>query len=223
MTKNWPNKTQLFLITSINLLLFAITLFNYKDYVLKKVRQLGYSKNVICSCNNKTLSLKKDDYHNKHIPAAKKSPYSFFVENDAVLLQYKEQNKLKEVRNNNGYKIRQLTHSSKHLTPNALAVLNEIGLRFAKRVSETGSKNSYFEVSSLLRTDIQQKRLSKQSSAATKKQSTHSYGVSFDIAFIKTDKCESSMNELEKVLTEMQAEKKILIVPEKHCIHITVL
>jgi hypothetical protein len=78
-------------------------------------------------------------------------------------------------------------------------------------------------LSSVLRTEVQQKRIRKlYPNAATFKNSTHSYGVSFDIAYLKSKDCSVSNRALNEVLNEMQLEEKILICPEKNCLHITV-
>ena len=88
----------------------------------------------------------------------------------------------------------------------------------------TNEKNSYFELSSVLRTDKQQEVIRKKyPKAATFNNSTHSYGVSFDIAYLKGSSCNTLNRTLNKVLNDMQAEEKILICPEKDCIHITVI
>jgi hypothetical protein len=91
-------------------------------------------------------------------------------------------------------------------------------------LKNTNENNSYFEISSVLRTEQQQIEIRKKyPNAATLNNSTHSYGVSFDIAYVKGNSCNLLNNTLNTILNQMQAENKILICPEKGCIHITVI
>ena len=129
-----------------------------------------------------------------------------------------------EIENNKGYKIRSLNNSSCHLTIDAYETLQEMGSRFHNLLKNTHEKNSYFELSSVLRTEKQQDEIRKKyPKAATFDNSSHSYGVSFDIAYIKGSSCSITNKALNTILNEMQKEKKILICPEKGCIHITVI
>lgn len=115
-------------------------------------------------------------------------------------------------------------NSSKNLTPKAYEILIEMGRRFQEKLKDTKNENDYFEITSVLRTEEQQKIIRlKYPNAATQGNSTHSYGVSFDIAYIESKKCKLSIKALEEVLSEMQHEEKILLCPEKKCIHITIL
>jgi hypothetical protein len=132
--------------------------------------------------------------------------------------------KLIEIENNKGYKIRSLNNSSCHLTIDSYETLKEMGVRFQNLLKNTNEKNSYFELSSVLRSEKQQEEIRKKyPKAATFNNSTHSYGVSFDIAYVKGSSCRITNKALNTVLKEMQKEKKILICPEKGCIHITVI
>ena len=112
-----------------------------------------------------------------------------------------------------------------HLTPLALKRLNELGELFRENLKGTKDANSYFVISSVTRTEKQQNEIKKAyPNAATKGKSTHSYGVSFDISkMMYKSSCKNSLQALEQALTEMQSQGKLLICPEKGCIHITIV
>jgi hypothetical protein len=184
---------------------------------------INRDKNV-CSCNWNSLELKRDDYKTKHLPGAIKSSNNLFIKNKRILNKQINRGKLIEIQNDKGYKIRSLNNSSHHLTIDAYKTLQEMGSRFHNLLKNTNEKNSHFELSSVLRTEKQQEEIRKKyPKAATFNNSTHSYGVSFDIAYVKGSSCNNANKALNTVLSEMQKEKKILICPEKGCIHITVI
>ena len=112
-----------------------------------------------------------------------------------------------------------------HLTPLALKRLNELGRLFRKNLEDSKDANSYFVISSVTRTEKQQKQIvHAYPNSATRNKSTHSYGVSFDISkMMYKSSCNYSLKALEKALTEMQSQGKLLICPEKGCIHITIV
>ena len=84
---------------------------------------------------------------------------------------------------------------------------------------------SYFIVSSLTRTEKQQKDLRESGEKGTTKgKSSHNYGVSFDISHIKSfSSYKITSKALENALQQMQKEKKILLLSENDCIHVTVI
>lgn len=181
------------------------------------------ANNNICSCTWNSFELKRDNYKTEHLPNAKKLTNNLFIDDKRDLNKQVRRGKLVKIENNTGYKIRYLLNSTKHLTPYAYEVLKEMGRRYQDKLKNTEQEDSYFELSSVLRTEVQQKRIRKlYPNAATFNNSTHSYGVSFDIAYLKSIDCSVSNKALNEVLNEMQAEKKILICPEKNCLHITV-
>jgi hypothetical protein len=198
--------------------------FTIKKIIKKELFSLFGKKNNICSCNWETLELKRDDYKTKHLPVAIKSSNNLFIKNQRILNKQLRRGKLIRIQNNVGYSIRSLKNSSCHLTVDAYEILKEIGIRFHNLLKNTNENNSYFEISSVLRTEQQQIEIRKKyPNAATLNNSTHSYGVSFDIAYVKGNSCNLLNNTLNTILNQMQAENKILICPEKGCIHITVI
>lgn len=194
-----------------------------KRIVIYELSLLFNGNKNICSCTWNSFKLKRDNYKTEHLPNAKKLTNNLFIDDKRDLNRQVGRGKLLKIENNAGYKIRYLNNSSKHLTPYAYKILKEMGRRYQDKVKNTELKDSYFELSSVLRTEVQQKTIRKlYPSAATFNNSTHSYGVSFDIAYLKSKDCSVSNRALNEVLNEMQAEDKILICPEKNCLHITV-
>ena len=219
-------KTYVVLLLAV-MILFAV-FWRYRQTIKRVISKELYSlinrNNKVCSCNWNSLELKRDDYKTKHLPGAIKSSNNLFIKNKRILNKQINRGKLIEIENNKGYKIRNLNNSSCHLTIDAYETLKEMGLRFHNELKNNHEKNSYFELSSVLRTDKQQEEIRKKyPKSATFNNSTHSYGVSFDIAFVKGSSCSITNKALNTVLKEMQKEKKILICPEKGCIHITVI
>ena len=178
-----------------------------------------------CSCTWSTLQLKKNDYALEHRPLAKK------ISNDRYILNEKMENKflkkgyLVNVPENDGFGIKPLGQSKAILIPIAKKRLDELGRRFRAKISLKSERMSYFVISSMTRTDDQQKSVRKSNrNAATPGKSAHSYGVAFDIAYVRSGSknCSYGVRALEEVLREMQKEGKILLVAESKCIHVTV-
>ena len=212
----------------ISLLILSPVFWKYrrtiKRVITKEINSLINRDKNVCSCNWNSLELKRDDYKSKHLPGAIKSSNNLFIKNKRILNKQINRGKLIKIENNKGYKIRSLNNSSCHLTIDAYKILKEMGSRFHNLLKNTNEKNSYFELSSVLRTEKQQQEIRKKyPKAATFDNSTHSYGVSFDIAYVKGSSCNNANRALNTILNEMQEEEKILICPEKGCIHITVI
>jgi len=144
----------------------------------------------------------------------------------------KRQSILVEVTENKFYQIKTLSHSQPYLIPEAVDMLNEIGYRFQKQLHEKKYNNYRFRLTSMLRTEETQHKLSHFNHNATQ-HSAHLYGTTVDISYknfynTKTDSVESSyeaVQTLTKVLIEMRKECKFLAVREhkQSCFHITVV
>ena len=181
------------------------------------------NSNKSCSCTSKSLHFQRDSYSGKHRPMAKKVTGDRFIEDKAKLREYLEENQLVPISDYKGYHIQSLGHSSKHLTPLAKQRLEELGSLFRKNLKGTPDAKSYFLISSVTRTEAQQCKIRKAyPGSATRQKSTHSYGVSVDISRVMYKKsCKNSLKALEKAMDQMQGEGKLLICPEKGCIHLT--
>ena len=193
--------------------------------IQKEAAKTPKAPNRYCACNWSSLSLKKDDYATKHRPFAQKITDNRYLKNVNTRNQYLGKNQLLKITDNDGYWLEPLTHSTMHLTPLAKKRLDELGRVFRENVKGTEDAKSYFVISSVTRTEKQQKEIVKAfPNAATKGKSTHSYGVSIDInKMMYKSSCERSLKALEKALSKMQKQGKLLICPEKGCIHITII
>lgn len=121
-----------------------------------------------------------------------------------------------------GYVIQKLTHSRAFLNQTAFNILNEISAKFYQ---ETAKQLS---ISSLTRTNENQNKLRRVNSNATKKNSSHSYGASFDISYSKygTQTGRNYANErvLQAILDDLVDQGKIYYIKERRqpCFHVTV-
>lgn len=79
--------------------------------------------------------------------------------------------------------LRDLTHSEPYVTPDARALLEEIGRRFHARLDALGSPRFRLEVTSVLRTAASQAELRRTNPNAALGESTHEYGTTLDVAY----------------------------------------
>lgn len=146
------------------------------------------------------------------------------LKNDADIKNKLQTGELVNVKNNRGYQINKLTHSKAVLVPEAYDILKDIGKSFKERAND----GDFFVVTSLTRTIEDQKRLRRSNSNATNGISTHCYGCSFDISYVRFNQKRGTNKELqnilEGVLATFQKEGKILVIVEKkiRCYHITI-
>ena len=159
----------------------------------------------------------------KHLSAAEVSGVGVLKDLPAISSKTKSEFLIKVVPDK-GYVIGNMTHSYPYLTPEALLTLRTIGASFYKASGD----HSSFTVSSLTRTESTQKNLRKRNGNAAKGVSTHCYGVSFDISYIRYNGVREWNYErtkaLEGVLAAMQKSGKIYVLKERNqsCFHITV-
>jgi hypothetical protein len=172
----------------------------------------------------KTLSLLRDDYELMHKPIARKISKGMFIIDEQIRKKCIKLGKLIPIVPLEGFEIAKLDYSSAHLTPLAKMRLKELSQRFRKILRENNDTISYFVVSSLTRSQDQQNKICiRYPKACTKDHSTHSYGMAFDISFLRSDykHLRKALKTFETVLSTMQNENKILLWPESGCIHVT--
>ncbi|NVJ86840.1 MAG: hypothetical protein HWE15_11080 [Algoriphagus sp.] len=166
--------------------------------------------------------LRKDAYSN-HLSAAQENGAGLIMD-EVGLFQLVKDGALLEIDAGLGYEVEKLTHSHPYLTPEAKKVLGQIGKTYQALVGG----DSFFTVTSGTRTIEQQKKLGRRNRNATKGNSSHSFGLSFDISYIRFDGEKSwdwkKQKQLEKVLSHFQKENKIYVIKERkqNCFHITV-
>ena len=166
--------------------------------------------------------LAKDPYEN-HLNAAEFAGIGL-IEDERQLHSLIDNSVLVEVDLGAGYKVDELTHSYPYLTLHSKKVLEELGKTFEALHGE----GNYFTVSSATRTIDQQKKLKKRNRNATDGNSSHSFGVSFDISYIRFNGIKGgnrkAQKDLEAILNHFQKENKIFVIKERRqaCYHVTV-
>ncbi len=175
-----------------------------------------------CSCNFHAAKLPRDRY-SLHRSAAQELTNNAFLASESHKKKLKTSGELKSIPSFMGLHIRHLTHSSADLHRAAMPGFKELVDRFNKTCAARGIKNAEFVVSSVTRTEAQQKQIRKRySQSATKGTSAHSFGAAIDIVQVKsTSNCRAARKALFDVLKNMRAERKLLLCPESRCIHVT--
>ena len=228
------------LVIIIGVVIAIFVIFHYKKPI-KTERPLSKAYSQCDHINNATASIepssKLNDVNDLQIIHAEKNglkhPFKTNDEFNAQIAGLVKQSILIQVTENRFYQLKSLTHSQPYLIPEAIDMLNEIGFRFQKRLQEKKYKNYRYRITSLLRTEETQSKLSQRNGNATKSKSCHLYGTTVDISYknfynTKNDTIEPSFEAIQaitKVLIEMRQECKLLCVRERHqsCFHITVV
>lgn len=145
------------------------------------------------------------------------------LKNTTTVQRYISSGKFHKVKTKGrGFRVQKLDHSRAWLVSKAYTSLQKIASRFADQTK------SYFTVTSITRTLEDQCRLRKVNSNASLGISSHNYGNSFDISYVRFNgvnrpdrKLEAA---LEKVLEYYYNAGKIYYIKEKQqaCFHVTV-
>lgn len=174
----------------------------------------------ICTAPSGVLAQTQYDYHLEAARATGIPP----IRNQSHVTALTSKKKLVLIFAGKGYTIAKLTHSRPYLNPRSYKVLKEIGNAFYN-----ASKKKTFTVTSVTRTLYDQKRLARvNSNAVTSKLSSHNFGCSFDISYIRFNRKKAPNARLEKslqdILTQMQRQGKIYFIKEyrEKCFHVTV-
>ena len=139
---------------------------------------------------------------------------------------------LKQIESNEHFTIEDLTHSVPYVVPQAAKLIDDIGVNFLDSLANKGLNPYRIIITSITRSQEQQKQLSKSNINATEN-STHCYGTTFDLAYMRYNKVTRSrmyMHEdnlklvLGQVLLNHQRAGKIFVKYEakQSCFHITV-
>lgn len=161
--------------------------------------------------------------YDKHLFAAEHNGIGL-VESEGHFKKLIEDEQLVLVDKGAGYEVMPLTHSHPYITPYSKAILEELGAAFQSLTDE----KSYFTLTSVTRTPDQQKSLRRRNRNATSGVSSHSYGVSFDISYIRMNGkkrfSRPLQNKIETILNEFQKAEKIFFIKERKqsCYHVTV-
>ena len=164
----------------------------------------------------------KRDTYKLHVRVAKSNGIPLLLTNKGISNSINNGGLIK-IKKSSGFKINKLEFSKPYLSKKASLILTEIGQLFYNK-----TKGQAFTVTSFTRSVASQKKLIKSNGNATKNTSSHSYGASFDISYIRFNgkrrvNCELQ-SELESTLTSMQKQGKIYLIYEKRnrCYHVTV-
>ncbi len=232
----------LLLIIAGILVIGGVFFFKYKAVQKVQKKEIAVLTNYVSDCDHVHYatapiepSKKLNDPNELQLIHAELNGITPFINDSSFLSQIdslKNKQILVEVTENKFYQLKSLTHSQPYLIPEAVDLLNEIGYRFQKALEEKKRDNYKFRITSLLRTEDSQTKLSHRNGNATS-HSAHLYGTTFDISYknffnTRKDTLESVMPPIiaiTKVLTEMRQECKLMAVRERHqsCFHITVV
>ncbi len=194
-------------------------------YAIKAFRSNASSSTSGKKRNDYTITYKsviKNNPYRLHIAEGKKrvsTPYK----NSSELRKASHKSKVKRISNSTGFIVDDLSHSEPYLHPDAAKILFEIGKRFAEK-----SDGHKFIITSLTRTIENQTKLTKSNINASPNTSSHSYAVSFDLAYSKFNRNReynhNAHKALEETLIKLQKEKRIYVLREKQsaCYHVTV-
>lgn len=182
------------------------------------------SKNSLPCYDLNTISkVQPTPLYQSHLDASRSFNISL-LKNESSVNKYIDMGRFHKVKiSGTGYKVQKLDYSRAYLVSKARKTLEKIGTKFS---AET--KGHTFTVSSITRTLEDQCRLRKVNSNASLGISSHNYGNSFDISYVRFDnvlrnnpKLEAA---LEKVLKHYADLGRIHYIKEKQqsCFHVTV-
>ncbi len=188
---------------------------------------------VLTKEENKALRRYNNTYH-VEVARAKglKTPLASKKANNASNRELLKGYELVEIEDNKYYEIPLLINSLPYLKPPAAEFLDLLGKAFCERLEELEMTAYRFSVTSILRTLEDQKSLRKNNMNATPNNSSHYYGLTFDIAQTRFFERGNSKpvysyrlrNLLLRELIKMQDEGKcyVLLESQTKCIHVTV-
>lgn len=166
--------------------------------------------------------LNKDSYED-HLNTAELKGIGL-IQDEMQLQNLVKNSVLVEASSGAGYRVDSLAYSHPYFSLHSKKILEEMGQTF----ETLNGEGNYFTVTSGTRTMEQQKKLSRRNRNATKGESSHSYGVSFDISYVRFNGEKNydrrGQKDLEAVLNHFQKENKIFVIKERRqaCYHVTV-
>ena len=180
-------------------------------------------ENLLCYDLDEILKVEPTALYKQHIDASKSFNIKI-LKTTSTVQKYVDNGKFHKVKKTGkGYRVQKLDYSRAWLVSKAYLSLEKIASRFSKN---TGG--SYFTVTSITRTLHDQCRLRKVNSNASLGISSHNYGNSFDISYVRFNGVhrpdEKLEAELEKVLKYYYNQGRIFYIKEKQqsCFHVTV-
>ncbi|ASW76534.1 hypothetical protein CJF12_18475 [Chryseobacterium piperi] len=176
-----------------------------------------------CYDLTEVLKVEPTPLYKPHLDASKSFGVKLLKDTKAVQ-KYINSGKFHKIKKSGkGFRVQKLDYSRPYMVSKAKATLEKMAARFSKE-----TKGHTFTVSSMTRTLEDQCRLRKVNSNASLGISSHNYGNSFDISYIRFNdvlKYNPKMEvALEKVLKYYANAGRIYYIKEKQqsCYHITV-
>jgi hypothetical protein len=182
------------------------------------------SKNTLpCYDLTEVLKVEPTVLYKPHLDASRSFNVNI-LKNTSQVQKYINKGKFHTVKKSGkGYKVQKLDYSRPYLVLKAKTTLEKIGARFSKE-----TKGHTFTVSSITRTLEDQCRLRKVNTNASLGISSHNYGNSFDISYVRfNNKLRPDLKmevALEKVLKYYVEAGRIFYIKERQqsCFHVTV-
>lgn len=181
------------------------------------------SKKLPCYDLSDILKVEPTILYKPHLDASKSFNVNI-LKNTSQVQKYINKGKFHTINKaGKGYKVQKLEYSRPYLVSKAKATLEKIAARFSKE-----TKGNTFTVSSITRTLEDQCRLRRVNTNASLGISSHNYGNSFDISYVRfNNKLQTNPKmeiALEKVLKYYADAGRIFYIKERQqsCFHITV-
>ncbi|MCD0479011.1 DUF5715 family protein [Chryseobacterium sp. LC2016-29] len=198
--------------------LFIIPLFFHHIYFSQQSK-----KALPCYDLSEVLKVEPTPLYKAHLDASKSFNVKL-LKTTSTVQKYINSGKFHSIKKSGkGYKVQKLDYSRAWMVSKGKATLEKIGAKFSK-----ATKGHTFTVSSITRTLEDQCRLRRVNSNASLGISSHNYGNSFDISYVRFNgvlknnpKMEAA---LEKVLKYYADAGQIYYIKERQqsCFHVTV-
>ena len=198
---------------------YYIILFFFYQVVYSQVAE----KTASCYDFSDILKVEPTPLYKPHLDASRSFNINI-LKNTSQVQKYINKGKFLTVKKTGkGYRVQKLDYSRPYLVSKAKSTLEKMGSRFSKE-----TKGNTFTVSSITRTLEDQCRLRKVNANASLGISSHNYGNSFDISYVRFNnklKTNPKMEAaLEKVLKYYAGMGRIYYIKERQqsCFHVTV-
>lgn len=196
----------------------------YKTFILYLLCSSFYNaQKTKCSDWEKIMKVEPTPLYAKHLEASKKFNLKV-LKNDKTVSSNKSSAKLSAVKLlGKGYRIQKLDYSRAVLVPKAKSTLRQMARDFY-----ANTKGSTLTYTSLTRTLEDQCRLRKVNGNASAGLSSHNFGNSFDISYVRFNDRLQTNERLEKILEKLlkqyENQGKIYFIKERQqrCYHVTV-
>lgn len=185
---------------------------------------------------NTEMRALKTNLNDKHIEEAHKSALKTHIK-DKKSFYADEENickkaDLEKIETNKLYGVSHLTYSLPYVNEKSADFLDLLGKRMKESFEEKGISHYRFMLTSVLRTEKDQRLLQKVNANATPKETSHYFGTTFDISQTRfmmgnSDEAKYSYrlrNILARELIRLQEEGKCYVILESRvkCFHVTV-